>query len=194
MEDRKKLIIDTAKKLFSEKGYSATGLREIADTAGVSIGNIYNYFHNKEEIFNSIMDPANLIDTFPDFGAMINKDFPFNLNEIILAMKVVIDQNIEEYRLIFIDLIELQGKNTNRVLEALINLASTVYIDKVKNDYAGKSIRPIDYEYPTKVFIICIVAYFIISKILPAAKTDSMNDEELSKKLADVLLHGIVAT
>jgi AcrR family transcriptional regulator len=194
MEDRKKLIVDTAKRLFSEKGYSATGLREIADKAGVSIGNIYNYFRNKEEIFNSIMDPANLIESFPDFDALLNKDFPNNLGEIIRTMKEVIDRNIEEYRLIFIDLIELQGKNTNRVLEALINLASSVYMRKVKDDYVGKSIRPINYEYYNKVFIICTVAYFIISNILPAAKTDQWSDEELSRMLADVLLHGIVVS
>jgi len=120
MEERKQKIVDAAKKLFSEKGYSATGLREIAESAGVSTGNIYNHFKNKKEIFNCILDPVTLILSFPDFTTHIDENFPQNIEKLILEISRVIQENIELYMLIYIDLIEFDGYNANRGLEAFI--------------------------------------------------------------------------
>lgn len=36
---------------FGQKGYSKTSMREIAGAVGVGVGNIYNYFTNKDELF-----------------------------------------------------------------------------------------------------------------------------------------------
>ena len=43
-------IYDAALKLFGEKGYDETTLRDIAAEAGVSLGLAYRYFARKEEI------------------------------------------------------------------------------------------------------------------------------------------------
>ncbi|MGB4270031.1 MAG: TetR/AcrR family transcriptional regulator [Spirochaetota bacterium] len=40
--DKRQQILDVAKELFATKGYSATGIREIAENAGLSLGNFYN--------------------------------------------------------------------------------------------------------------------------------------------------------
>lgn len=46
----KKKIVDAAVKLFSEKGYNGTTMRMIAKEAGISVGGVYLYFKNKEEL------------------------------------------------------------------------------------------------------------------------------------------------
>ncbi|NNU83097.1 TetR/AcrR family transcriptional regulator [Geobacillus sp. BMUD] len=51
---RKEDIIETAMKLFAEKGYHATSMQEIAERSGVAKGSIYNYFKSKEELAVSI--------------------------------------------------------------------------------------------------------------------------------------------
>src|SRR5215468_6945599 len=43
-------IIDRALKLFAQRGYPATTLRDIAQAADVSIGLAYRYFRRKEEL------------------------------------------------------------------------------------------------------------------------------------------------
>ena len=53
-ENSKKLLVHTALKLFSEKGYDATSIRNIASEAGVSLGLMYNYFKSKEELLQEI--------------------------------------------------------------------------------------------------------------------------------------------
>ncbi|ULQ61074.1 TetR/AcrR family transcriptional regulator [Brucepastera parasyntrophica] len=51
---KKKLILQSAKKLFSEKGYDATGMEEIASGAGVPKSLIYYHFKSKEELLDTI--------------------------------------------------------------------------------------------------------------------------------------------
>ena len=49
-EQTKRTILLTAKKLFVEKGYFNTTIRDIARAAGVSTGAVYHHFESKEEI------------------------------------------------------------------------------------------------------------------------------------------------
>lgn len=49
--DRRKLIIQSATKLFLEQGYEKTSIRNIADDIEYSPATIYLYFKEKDEIF-----------------------------------------------------------------------------------------------------------------------------------------------
>jgi AcrR family transcriptional regulator len=49
-------IIDVASQLFSEKGYKATSLKDIADLVGLHKTSLFHYFKNKEEILMGVMD------------------------------------------------------------------------------------------------------------------------------------------
>jgi AcrR family transcriptional regulator len=49
------LILDSALKVFSDKGYHETRLEDIAVAAGFSKASLYNYYEDKEEIFLHIL-------------------------------------------------------------------------------------------------------------------------------------------
>ncbi len=55
-EDRKTLILDCAKKLFSKKGYYNTQISDIVKTAKIARGTIYQYFLNKDDIFITLLE------------------------------------------------------------------------------------------------------------------------------------------
>lgn len=56
VEKRRKQIILAAIKLFSRNGFHKTTLKQLAEEAGLSHGNIYDYVGSKEDIFFLIHD------------------------------------------------------------------------------------------------------------------------------------------
>jgi AcrR family transcriptional regulator len=48
-------VRDAAIRLFAERGFAATGIREIATAAGIVPSVLYHYFANKDELLLSIM-------------------------------------------------------------------------------------------------------------------------------------------
>jgi AcrR family transcriptional regulator len=52
---QKAKMLETARRLFWEKGYNATSMREIAVSYGCRPANIYNFFSDKEEILFEVL-------------------------------------------------------------------------------------------------------------------------------------------
>ena len=57
-EARPQEIVDAALDVFTERGFAAARLEEIAARAGVSKGTLYLYFPNKEELFKAVVRSA----------------------------------------------------------------------------------------------------------------------------------------
>lgn len=55
-EERRQEIIDTAMKVFYEKGYEKTSISDIAKEMNVAQGLCYRYFSSKEELFDTALD------------------------------------------------------------------------------------------------------------------------------------------
>lgn len=55
-EQTRTLILETALRLFQERGYGRTTMRAIAQEAGVSVGNAYYYFSSKEHLVQGFYD------------------------------------------------------------------------------------------------------------------------------------------
>ena len=53
-EQRKSNILDTARELLLEKGLNATSINQIAKRAELSVGAIYFYYKDKEELFAAL--------------------------------------------------------------------------------------------------------------------------------------------
>jgi AcrR family transcriptional regulator len=58
VENTRELIVETALRLFKERGFEATTMRAIAAEAGVSVGNAYYYFASKEQLIQAYYDRA----------------------------------------------------------------------------------------------------------------------------------------
>jgi AcrR family transcriptional regulator len=62
---RRAQILDAAAKVFAEKGFHRATTKEIADTADVSEGTIYNYFGSKEDLLIGIMTRLAKVEALP---------------------------------------------------------------------------------------------------------------------------------
>ncbi len=54
----RKRLLEVSRKSFLENGYQKTTMRDIAKEANVTLSNIYNYFKNKDEILEVILEPV----------------------------------------------------------------------------------------------------------------------------------------
>jgi AcrR family transcriptional regulator len=59
-EQTRQLILDTAMRLFRERGYAQTTMRAIAKEAGVAVGNAYYYFGSKEHLIQEFYEGTQL--------------------------------------------------------------------------------------------------------------------------------------
>ena len=51
IQSKKQAIIEAALDIFAKQGYEETTIAQIAAAAGVAVGTVYLYFHNKREIY-----------------------------------------------------------------------------------------------------------------------------------------------
>ncbi len=55
-DGRRQLLTDSAEQAFARRGYHATSIPDIVEDAGISRSTFYQYFDNKQHIFQSILD------------------------------------------------------------------------------------------------------------------------------------------
>jgi AcrR family transcriptional regulator len=92
---RREIILDATAKLFKKKSIFKISMRDIALEAGMSAGNIYFYFEDRESIVRELMlkDEKNIIDIFSSIVKIDNKDAKALQKKLILDM----EQHDESY-------------------------------------------------------------------------------------------------
>lgn len=90
-EARRTQVLEAAEDCFRRKGYHAAGMAEIAKTAGMSAGHIYNYFASKETIIEAIIqqEMEEMFSIFQQF-----EDQP---GELINVMLEGCDEGVERH-------------------------------------------------------------------------------------------------
>lgn len=134
-EARPAEIIAAALKLFSEKGFAATRLEDVAEAAGVSKATIYLYFDSKADLFKAmireiaavrISAAETLIDDFKGSTADLVRsllDLLSNISkvpELRALIKVVLSEagNFPDIAAFYRDEVALRGlQNIARIIE-----------------------------------------------------------------------------
>jgi AcrR family transcriptional regulator len=110
-------ILQAALLLFSRQGYRGTSIREIATEAGLSTGNVYHHFPDKEALFKTLLDQY--------FAAIDDPGFPFNqalaagaFPDDLEALARAAEESVRTYRpyvaLIYIDVVEFEGTHIRK--------------------------------------------------------------------------------
>jgi AcrR family transcriptional regulator len=110
-------ILDAALKMFSHRGYGATSVRDIAEAAGLSKGNVYHHFPDKESIFRELLDRYFQVMSTPDFPfnkALGSGTFPENLEQLGHAARDTVRDYREYVALIYVDVVEFDGSHVRK--------------------------------------------------------------------------------
>lgn len=86
-QDLKTVILNVAESLFSEHGYAATSIRQIAEQAGVNPALVHYYFSNKKNLLKNVMERA-LAPMGQAIAALGKGEHasPENIAELLLSM------------------------------------------------------------------------------------------------------------
>lgn len=63
METTKNRILNEALNLFAKDGYEAVSVEQIANAVGIKAPSLYKHYKGKRDIFNSILERMNQLDT-----------------------------------------------------------------------------------------------------------------------------------
>lgn len=75
MEDKRKLLLDAAVRVFAQRGYHGSRVGDIAEEAGVAHGLLYHYFSSKEDVLRTVFR-ENFVELLARFRAVEEADEP----------------------------------------------------------------------------------------------------------------------
>jgi AcrR family transcriptional regulator len=123
-------VLDAGLELFSTQGYRATTLRQIAELAGSSVGNIYHHFPNKHAIYQKLIDRywERLLDPeLPLNRLFARANFPEDLEELAAEIERVVGDNAAHILLIYVDVIEFRGEHIRAFYEGMARRFESTY-------------------------------------------------------------------
>lgn len=72
-EQKKQFIIETARRIFMEKGYKDVTMKDIVEACDISRGGLYLYFNSTDELFRAVMN-AEEAETDDVFSSELKED------------------------------------------------------------------------------------------------------------------------
>jgi len=133
VDARRNQILDAATKVFADKGFHLATIRDIARTAGIADGTIYNYFKNKPDLMLGILNRLNeterrAVDLAQGIGGEVSvRSFFAGYLRHRLA---VLDANLATFQAVLPDLLtnsELRERYLREVLEPSLRLAEPLF-------------------------------------------------------------------
>ena len=195
-ERSRRQVLDAALQLFSHQGYRATSVREIADKANVSTGNLYHHFPDKEAIFNTLLDELwSVADSrrFPYRRALATGLFPENIEQLGFAAR----DSVREFRaymaLIYVDVIEFDGTHIRKFYGDMASRFAEVLTEDGNMENVKSRLRPgvspvSALMLTTRIYF----NYFTIEILFNVPEPFGKNSSHVVKEIADILRNGIV--
>jgi AcrR family transcriptional regulator len=97
-QERKQEILETAMRLFQEKGYEKISISDIAKAIGVAQGLCYWYFPSKEVLFDEVVDQYATMQV-QALSATVKKDM--TLKQILEGLPVTVETDDDAYYQLF---------------------------------------------------------------------------------------------
>ena len=161
-DDVRERIIDSAKKEFLDKGIEGSSMRDIAAGSNMTVGNLYRYFRNKEELNDFIVGETlkeidRLVMEKSKNTVSINKK-DMDINMTVSQYAEVLDDLADELVDIYkkhkaeFNILMMHSKLNDSITDWFANLIEHI----IKSNYGfkeyDKQIRILSHGYAVSVF------------------------------------------
>jgi len=194
-ERSRRQVLDAALELFAHQGYRATSVREIAEGANVSTGNVYHHFPDKEAIFKTLLDEFWKISETPRYPftrALRSGRFPDNIELLGAAAR----DSVREFRsymaLFFVDVLEFEGTHIKRFYSQT-PARFTELLEKSGGEELLHRLRP--GVSPATALLMTwrlFFNYFTIEVLFNVAEPFGKDSVTVISEIADIIRNGIL--
>lgn len=147
-EEIRERIKSAALTEFEMNGYLGTTMRGIASRAELTVGNLYRYFNNKDDLFETIMQPAfQKIYHFIGEFATVNDDILAKKNDDLHFIKMFEKSLISIYSSHSSELVVLLNGSKSSPMENAREEIIRLITERIKNEILPKmdvDSKPID--------------------------------------------------
>ena len=189
-------ILEAALQLFSKHGYRGTSIREIAEEAGLSTGNVYHHFPDKEALFRTLLDQYwAAIDTpeFPFNKALAAGTFPDDLEALAEAAKKSVEVYRRHVALIYVDVVEFDGTHIRKFYSEMsgrfASFLNQRYPDGSLKDQLAPGCDPTTaVMLASRIFL----QYFAVDILFGVPNQLGKDTPIAIKEISDILRHGFL--
>jgi AcrR family transcriptional regulator len=187
-------ILEASLELFSSQGYRGTSIREIAEAAGVSTGNVYHHFADKETIFQTVLGQYWKAIENPDFPfnkALASGTFPDNLEELAVAAREGVRLWRRHVALIYVDVVELSGNHIRKFYSEMASRFERFIV--AHGETLSGEIRP-GVPVTTAVMLASRVflQYYAVEILFGVPDQFGKDSDLVMGEIAEILRHGML--
>jgi AcrR family transcriptional regulator len=188
-------ILRAAHELFLTQGYNGSNLRDIAARAEVSMGGIYHHFASKEDIYETLLKRTELGEELPRLAALFSDpSFPENTAQIGRAIFDIAERFQDDFKLVYIDILEFQGRNIKPILTPLresLGLAAASLLDA---RIARGEVADLSPALMLRVIVGLYLYLYLEDSMLELSTAEQMGmpEEAVVEQMAQILLHGML--
>ena len=158
-DDQRNKIIEAAKEEFLEKGYKDASLRNIAKKANMTVGNLYRYFTNKEDINKQIVKVT--LDLLEEMVTKLSNNklsfegnsinFDMSNDELIESLDKLTDEMIDIYmnHKIEFNILMMQSRLNDEITNWFSNVCKGIAL---KNYGLTENIDSLAHAYAVSIF------------------------------------------
>jgi AcrR family transcriptional regulator len=189
-------VMRAALRLFSTHGYRATSVRDIAQAARVSTGNVYHHFKDKQAIFKALLDEywrAIDDDEFPINRALASGHFPDDLEDLGRATRESVERWRRHVALIYVDVVEFEGSHIRKFYSQMaqrFEIFADKHRDQLKLD--GRLRPGLSPGAAMMLASRTFLQYFSVEIVFGVPNHFGKSTDDVVKEIADVLRHGML--
>ena len=189
-------VLDVSLRLFSSQGFGATSMRQIATESGLSVGNLYHHFANKEEIFQRLIDQywEKVLDPSLRLNHIfVRARFPDDLEELATAIEEVVDRFAPYILLIYVDVIEFHGEHIRSFYDGMAGRFEAIYGERLRQRQEAGEFGDVDPMVAVMVATRWFFYYFTVERCFGASGHFGMSNERAVEEFIRLFRYGLLA-
>jgi AcrR family transcriptional regulator len=177
-----------ALRLFCAQGFHGTSMRQIAQQSRVSLGNIYNYYKTKDDLFTSIVNHFAVVMNRERQKLLESVQDPFDPRQIEGMARLIRDlvyQFGDFWLLMYVDVTEFGNRHFKKFFPGLTDLFRRQYGRQFSKRSRARIKKEVD---PAVVFAATWMQffnYFLVERLFRGSHHLGMSDEQVIKTFSD---------